>query len=213
MSNFIYSPNDTFLARCWWQGSQRINVDAWEQVKHQLAAVWVQTGGRHARDSHDRYLQCEAQGRWVKNLEPNLYTAPTLQFWELFWFGAYTRGTPTDDKPRYYEIRPADRVGSIGAWTLDYSASKASGYAGIWQASHVRGAELAPEARLWTIDGMPRLGPTSGQRRYNMRLLVPGGKPLRRHERDSAIFLNVHQGEEGMVAMQIISKPHVTSQS
>lgn len=206
MSEYIYNPRDSFLARCWWQGSaERIEPAGWDHAKRHLAAIWVERGSRDQRGHWDEYLQSEADGVLEKRLEPIDYLSPDQCYYELFWFGAYTQGRPRPGKRRYYEIRPADRVGSVARWLLD--CTWLSSYVGIWKTSDAQGANCRPEgARLWTIDG---LGPQMrcGDRQFNLQLITPAGEKIRRYESGGARFFNTSKGQHGLVAMEILSDP------
>ncbi|NIF26662.1 hypothetical protein F3J44_09710 [Pantoea sp. Tr-811] len=209
MSEYLFSPRDTFLARCWWQGAgARIEAAAWAEAQPHLAAIWVETGSRKARGHWDRYLQSEKNGVLEKHLTPDIYVSPEQRYYELFWFGAYTQGSVAPDKRRYYEIRPADRVGSVYRWVLDSSLDALSGNVGIWETEEAQGVLRKPQsARLWTIDGLGR--PLSrGDRPCNLRLITPSGYALKRFESHGERFFSSRKGEEGFVAMEILSIPH-----
>ncbi|QXH58394.1 hypothetical protein [Pseudomonas maumuensis] len=210
MSEYVYSPRDSFLARCWWQTSgRRIEVDTWDDIKGMLGAIWVQTGSRNARGHRERYLQCEADGVWRKYIDPSSYVSPEHRYYENFWFGAYTRGRYSQCKQRYYEIRPADRVGSIGNWTLDFNTLYRSGYVGLWATKHPAGNDRLPAgARLWTVDYLPRQGPAQGLRRYNLRLLNAEGAQVRRLIHEGDRLFNVIHGDSGLITLEILSIPH-----
>jgi len=209
MSVYHYNPRDTFLARCWWQGA---NVGseprAWDEAKRHLAAIWVGTGSRGERGHWDRYLQSERDGVLEKPLLPADYLSPTQSYYELFWFGAYTKGSVRPDKRRYYDIRAADRLWGVSRWALDSSLDAFSGYVGVWWADEPQGLARKPDgARLWTIDGLGQ-ALNRGDRQFNLRLKTPSGYPLKRHESDGARFFNTRKSEDGFVAMEILSIPH-----
>ncbi|WP_449433914.1 hypothetical protein [Pseudomonas putida] len=216
MSEYVFSPRDSFLARCWWQGAGvQIGPDAWDQVKARLAALWLQVGSRGSRGSRgswDRYLQAEAQGVLEKHLDPTYYVTPDLQCYELFWFGAYTQGSYAADKPLFYEVRAADRVWTVSGWALDYSITflfNSSGYVGVWEATEQAGVHRKPEgARLWSIEGLAREGLKSGDRQFNLRLLTPGAQSMRSYKTDELSAFHIKSGDSGFVAMEFLSIPH-----
>lgn len=207
MSEYLFNSRETFLARCWWQASaQRIEPQAWADQKHRLSAMWVETGSRGNRGHWDHYLQSEENGVLEKRLDPVDYLSPSQRYFELFWFGAYTKGSAGPGKRLYYEIRPADRKWNIARWALDSNAW--SGYVGIWETDEAQGALRKPaSARLWTIDGLaPEM--QEGERRFNVLLSTPNGGNLRRYASEGALFFNTNKGDAGRVAMEILSIPH-----
>jgi hypothetical protein len=210
MSEYIYDPRHTFLARCWWQGAAgHIEPGAWEQAKQHLAAIWVQTGSTGIRNEWDRYLMAEAEGVLEKHLDPSDYPTPEIRFYELFWFGAYTNGGKGRNEKFYYEVRPADRIGTVSRWALDYNSSFLSGYVGVWEAAEAQGTHRKPEgARLWTVDGLPGEDMKKGDRLYNLQLLTPGGEKILRYQKNGAFSFNTLSGEPGHIAMEILSIPH-----
>ncbi|UTL89403.1 hypothetical protein [Pseudomonas fluorescens] len=211
MSTYIYSSRETFLARCWWQsiGDDTTPVVEGNAVaKERLAAIWLETGARNHRDHWNRYLQSTKDGELKKRLAPSDYVTPEHQYYELFWFGAYTQGSPRADSQRFYEIRPADRVWTVFPWVLDYSMPRFSGYVGIWPAAQPQGA-LRKEsgAGLWAVEGLPA-EPARGERFYNLRLIAPGGERVKRYPSEGSWFFNSRKGEAGFIAMEILSIPH-----
>ncbi len=210
MSEYVYNSRYTFLARCWWQSSAvRIEPESWADSKRHLSTVWVESGSGGARGHRDRYLQAEPDGVLEKNLNPSDYQSATQQYYELFWFGAYAKGSYAHDKPLYYEIRPADRVWAVSRWVLDHSDNFLSGYVGAWPASEPKGADRKPDgARLWRIDGLAREGLKQGDRHCNLQLLAPGGSKVCRYQRAGGRFFNTREGEAGFIALEILSIPH-----
>ncbi len=209
MSEYIFNPRETFLARCWWQGS-RISVgpQTWADAQDRLAALWVESGSQGARGHWDRYLQSEKDGVLEKHLAPLDYPSSTQQYYELFWFGAYTKGSVSDEKTRYYDIRSADRVWTLSNWVLDGNASFLSGYVGIWAADAPAAALRKPQgSRLWTIDGLGR-ELKRGERQFNLQWVTPDGGELKRFSYYGDHFFNTRKGEAGLIAMEILSIPH-----
>jgi len=208
MSTYRYNPRDTFLARCWWQGAGvRIEPQAWADAKRHLAAIWVETGSRSENGHWDRYLRSEKEGVLEKHLAPEDYLSPEQCYYELFWFGAYTKEGAGQNKRRYYEIRAADRVWSVSRWALDSSLDALSGYVGVWWADAPQGVSKPDGARLWTIDGLDQ-ELKRGDRQFNLSLTTPSGRPLKRHESNGDWFFNTRKSEAGFVAMEILSIPH-----
>ncbi|MBH3412596.1 MULTISPECIES: hypothetical protein [Pseudomonas] len=210
MSHYVFNPRFTFLARCWWQGSGVRSVTAATPARErQLGAIWVQTGSRGANGHYDRYLQAEPDGVLEKPLDRSDYANPGQRYYELFWFGAYAKGSYAADKPLFYEIRPADRAHKVSDWVLDYNASVFSGYVGIWEASEAQGVQSkAGDARLWRIEGFDQEKIGEGDQLFNLQLLTPGGEKILRYTRYSDRFFNSRKGEAGLVSMQILSMPH-----
>lgn len=211
MSAYVYNPRETFLARCWWQRivDHTTPADADDAgAKERLAAIWVETGARNHRNHWNGFLQSTKDGELEKRLAPSDYVTPEHQYYELFWFGAYTQGSPRADSQRFYEIRPADRVWTVSPWVLDYSMPWFSGYLGIWPASQPQGALRKDSgAGLWTVEGLPA-EPTQGERLFNLRLIAPGGERVKRYPSEGAWFFNSRKGEAGFIAMKILSIPH-----
>ncbi|WP_313203144.1 hypothetical protein [Pseudomonas sp.] len=209
MSTYIYNSRKTFLARCWWQGAgERIEPDAWADAKHRLAAIWVETGVNGHRDHWDRYLQSTNDGQLEKRLAPADYVTKEHQYYELFWFGAYTEGSPRPGSKLLYEIRPADRVWTVYSWVVDYSLPQFSGYVGIWRTNEPQGAlRKTSRAGLWTVEGLP-VEPQRGERYCNLRLIAPGGERVKRYPSEGSWFFNSRKGEAGFIAMEILSIPH-----
>ncbi|MGE7993989.1 hypothetical protein ACQKPE_23790 [Pseudomonas sp. NPDC089554] len=209
MSEYVYNPRFTFLARCWWQASDTpIEPTGWAGASRYLSALWVETGSRGARGHVDRYLRGEPDGWLEKTLSPTDYQAPAHEYYELFWFGAYQQADGAEDKPLSYEVRVADRVWNVSKWVLDYNSSFLSGYVGIWEGTTPRGVKHKPAgARLWTLEGVQRGAMQEGSRHYNLQLLTPENERIRRYKRDGAWFFNSRKGEPGFLTMEILSFP------
>ena len=208
MSDFVFAPDHSFLARCWWQGSgTRIGANGWADAEKHLSAIWVETGSRGAHGHWDRYLRSEVDGELEKQLDPSDYVSPEQRYFELFWFGAYTKGAYAADKALHYEIRPADRVWSVVRWVLDYNSSALSGYVGIWEANERMAAGRPKGARLWALEGLPRDGLKKGARHADLALRTPGGERVRRYLSNASWFFNSISGEEGLVALEIQAIP------
>lgn len=207
MSGYIYNSRDTFLARCWWQGAgHRIQPQAWDDSKRHLAAIWIETGSRGNQGHYDEYLMSEENGVLEKRPDPIDFLSPDQQYYDLFWFGAYTKGSVRPGERRYYEIRPANRVWTIARWAVDCSSF--SGYVGMWKAEEEQGAPRKPEgARLWTIEGLAAaLQP--GTRQFNLQFVTPTGKTIRRHKIYGNRFFKTDDGEQGLIALEVLSIPH-----
>ncbi|HDS1735292.1 MULTISPECIES: hypothetical protein [Pseudomonas] len=207
MSDYIYNSRFSFLARCWWQGSgKRIEPQAWDSATEHLAPIWVQFNGN---DRWNRYLLAEPDGVLEKSLSPLDYDNPKHTYCELFWFGAYQRGSYQHGEQCYYEIRPVDRAWMRHPWVVDYNSSFLSGYVGIWGADEKAAALRKPAgSRLWTLNGLDHEALKRGTRRCNLEWVSASGSKVRRYQTDGISALNIISGEEGLLALEVLAIPY-----
>lgn len=215
MSDYLYNPRFTFLARCWWQATDTpIEAADWAGASRHLSALWVETGSRGARGHVDRYWRGEPDGWLEKSLSPSDYQAKDHEYYELLWFGAYQQEAGAEDEPLRYEVRLANRIWRVSKWVLDYNSSFLSGYVGAWEGTSPRAIRRKPaDARLWAVEGLEQSALKEGARHYNLQLLTPENERVRRYKRDGAWFFNSRKGSPGFFAMEIESFPHDTGEN
>lgn len=187
MSDYVYHPQFSFLARCWWQLSDDIlRPDQWDASIAKLAPMWLHSGGAGFHNDHwYRYLRAEPEGAGPLRLEPWSYTAPSHVYGELFWFGAYISGTDRTGATLRYEMRPYDRN-----WKplnrIVHSApgllSGHAGYAGVKeQAEAAAGRQrLTDPQHLWSLSGINHKDIKRGARLCNVVLVNAAGQQARR---------------------------------
>lgn len=212
MSDYIHYPEFSFLARCWWQLSDHLlNPAQWDDSLAKLAPLWLHTGGAAIHNDHwYNYLRAEPAGQGPLQLAPEDYTAPGHVYCDLFWFGAYVKGSDRHASKLGYEIRPYDRAWKPLNRIVHGNPSPLSGYAGIKDQTEpaAGSARLSSPTHLWTLEGMSTKALQRGARICNVLLRDADGRQARRLENREAWLINTQSGQLGLMALEILDFAH-----
>lgn len=212
MSDYIHYPEISFLARCWWQLSdQLLNPGAWDTLTDRLAPIWVHTAGAAIHnDPWYNYIRAEPDGLGPLQLNAEDYTAPGHIYCDLFWFGAYVKGSDRHATTLGYEIRPYDRAWKPLNRIVRNNPSALSGYAGITgQPEPEAGrARLSSPTHLWALEGVDDKALRRGGRLCNVLLLNADGQQARRLKNREAWLINTVSGQPGLMALEVLDFAH-----
>lgn len=212
MSDYLYCPEFSFLARCWWQLSdQLLNPEQWQSSVAQRAPVWLHYGDAAIHnDNWETYLRTERAGRETLNPVTINVTRSGHVYAELFWFGAYIKGSDADGPRLFYEIRPYERDWKPLNRVLRNNPSMFSGYVAAQdQQVHEAGRRLLPaSAQLWTLSGIDYKAMQRGARLCNVLLFSPTGARVKRYEKSGAWLINTVSGEPGYLSLEVLDMAH-----
>ncbi|MDD2106471.1 MULTISPECIES: hypothetical protein [Pseudomonas] len=215
MSEYVYHPEFSFLARCWWQlGDELLHPDQWDASTARLAPMWLHYGGAGFHNDHwYRYLRAEPEGTGPLRLEPWSYTLPSHVYGELFWFGAYVSGTERTGATLRYEMRPYDRnwkpLNRI-VYSKPGVLSGFAGYAGVKDQTEAAAGRqhLTDPQHLWNLSGINHNDIKRGARLCNVVLVDAAGQRARRIANREAWLINTLTGEPGLMALEVLDYAH-----
>nr|WP_314483897.1 hypothetical protein [uncultured Pseudomonas sp.] len=212
MTEYVYHPEFSFLARCWWQlADELINPDQWSDSTEKLAPMWLHVDGAGIHnDRWYNYWRAEPEGQGPLVLTPQDYTQDRHRYGELFWFGAYIGASGENEVSLRYEIRPYDRRWKPLNRVLHNNPSVVSGYAGVKLANEPSAGQgrLTDPTHLWSIEGMNHSKVKRGERLCNVILKNAQGDRVRRYANDGAWLINTVSGQLGRMALEILDYGH-----
>lgn len=212
MSDYVYHPEFSFLARCWWQLSDDVlRADQWDASIAKLAPMWLHYGGAALHNDHwYRYLRAEPEGTGQLRLQTWSYTKPSHVYGELFWFGAYISGTDRTGATLRYEIRPYDRNWKPLNRIVHGNPGALSGYAGVKDQTEAAAGRqrLTDPQHLWSLSGMNHEDIKRGARLCNVVLVNAAGQRARRLANRGAWLINTLSGQPGLMALEVLDYAH-----
>lgn len=189
MSQFIFHPELSFHARCFWHEGYA-DLDAAQCTSDNAQPIWVEVVENGDGDE------------WVYAQRP---VPPATRdkgvVSNIFWFGTYEVGGQYA-----YEIRPAYRDATAEAWpALEY----------LLETSWDRWVVMAPTKTLVGGDGrsywsIPNLDPARLEKDLwfcNLRLISPAGRRVKRYRQYGRYFLGDWHGYGGTLALEILDFP------
>ncbi|WP_410481748.1 hypothetical protein ACJ70E_09410 [Pseudomonas plecoglossicida] len=212
MSDYLYHPDFSFLARCWWQLSDELlNPDQWWDSIAELAPVWLHFGGAGIHnDKWYKYLRAEPEGEGPLQLGPEDYSRPGHVYGELFWFAAYVSSKGQAGPKLCYEIRPYDRKWKPLNRIVHHNPTVLSGYAGIKDVAEPEAGQhcLSGPSHLWSLAGLDYREIKRGARMCNVILQNAAGQRARRYANNGAWLINTVNGKPGLMALEVLDYAH-----
>lgn len=212
MTDYVYHPEFSFLARCWWQlTDDLLRPDQWDASTARLAPMWLHQGGAGLRNNHwYRYLRAEPEGTGPLRLGAEDFTKPGHVYGELFWFGAYVSGSDRAGATLRYEMRPYDRNWKPLNRIVHSNPGALSGYAGIKDQTEAAAGRqrLTDPVHLWSLEGINHKDFQRGARLCNVFLFNAAGQRARRYARPGAWLINTLAGEPGLMALEVLDYAH-----
>ncbi|MCP3791620.1 hypothetical protein [Pseudomonas sp. N2-11] len=212
MTDYIYHPELSFLARCWWQlTDELIQPDRWWDYQDKLAPMWLHVGGAGIHNDHwYNYWRAEPEGKGPLQLAPEDYTKDGHRYGELFWFGAYVAASGEDGAKLCYEIRPYDSGWRPLNRILYNNPSTVSGYVAVKRENEPSAGQprLSNPTHLWSVQAMNYAGIKRGARTCNLILENAQGHRVRRYKEADASLINTVRGEPGRIALEILDYGH-----
>ncbi|WP_087501142.1 hypothetical protein [Pseudomonas sp. SID14000] len=212
MSDYVYHPQFSFLARCWWQLSDEfLHPDQWDASTAKLAPMWLHYGGAAIHNDHwYRYLRAEPEGSGPLRLEPGNFTSSSHVYGELFWFGAYVSGSDRTGATLRYEMRPYDRNWKPLNRIVHSNSSTLSGYAGVKDQREAPAGRqrLTDPQHLWNLSGINHKDIKRGARLCNVVLVNAAGQRARRFSNQGARLINTLTGQPGLMALEVLDYAH-----
>lgn len=212
MTDYVYHPEFSFLARCWWQlTDDLLRPDQWDASTARLAPMWLHQGGAGLRNNHwYRYLRAEPEGTGPLRLGAEDFTKPGHVYGELFWFGAYVSGSDRTGATLRYEMRPYDRNWKPLNRIVHSNPGALSGYAGIKDQTEAAAGRqrLTDPVHLWNLEGINHKDFQRGARLCNVFLFNAAGQRARRYARPGAWLINTLAGQPGLMALEVLDYAH-----
>jgi hypothetical protein len=192
---YIYKPEKSFVAACYWQRQPMTAENSSFQGLHRIGSTFDPTPF-----STERWLHAGGDD-FTGNHVPD-YIKGKTKFLTQFWFGCYETDGEYD-----YEIRAAGEDNDHQHFNqlnhrLDVSTN---GYLRLYSADEPLGHDpLVSGTMMWRLEGVRPDEIAEGSTAFDVKLWSLHGQQIKLLKEDGFPYLNEKSGKPGWLAMKVI---------